>query len=226
MSSDGQQFAKLTDTPNTGDSGVLHPHLSHDGKRLSWSEMSEKPALNDRGKEFGYWKLKVADFSIGADGPVLSNVREYEPGGPAFYENHGFSPDGSKLIFSSNFGKEASVLQSNDIYLMDLTTLSVTPLTHDNYNEHAHYSPDGSEIVWMSNAENAGRGTDYWLMNADGSEKERLTYFNQAGCPEYLGESVTTADNSWSPDGRRIAAYIQTDLLRQTGKIVIIELED
>ena len=226
MSSDGQQFTRLTETPATHDSGVLHPHFSRDGAQLSWSEMYERPALGERGKEFGYWKLKVADFSLGADGPVLSNVREYEPGGPAFYENHGFSPNGDTLIFSSNFGRGGSVWQNTDIYTMNLTTLSVTQLTNAHYNEHAHYSPDGTHIVWMSDAEINGIGADYWLMSADGSNQERLTYFNRRGCPERTDERLTAADSSWGPDGNRLVAYISTDLLRQTGKIVMIEIEE
>jgi len=32
----------------------------------------------------------------------LTAPRKFEPGIPAFYENHGFSPDGSRLLFSSN----------------------------------------------------------------------------------------------------------------------------
>jgi hypothetical protein len=76
----------------------------------------------------------------------------------------------------------------------------------------------------MSNEDNTGTGTDYWLMNADGSDKERLTYFNQAGCPESSDERVTVADNSWGPQGDKIIAYLQTDLLRQRGRIVLIEL--
>ena len=224
VSSDGRSFMRLTDTSGAQDSGVLHPHFSSDGKQLAWSELIEKPSLTTRGKEFGYWKLKVADFAIDETGPVLSNIREYEPGGPAFYENHGFSSDGSSILFSSNFGREGSALRNNDIYSMNLSTGAVTQLTAANYNEHANYSPDGSKIVWMSNEDNSGTGTDYWLMNADGSGKERLTYFNQAGCPESSADRVTVADNSWGPAGDKIVAYIQTDLLRQRGRIVLIEL--
>lgn len=220
----GDQFVKLIET---GDgSGVLHPHFSHDGRLLAWSELIEEPNLLEKGQEFGYWRLKVAEFSIGQAGPALTNIQEIAPDGPAFYENHGFSPDGTKLIFSSNFGRAGSVFQNNDIYALELATMSVTALTQENYNEHAHYSPDGRTIVWMSNAGTGRRGTDYWLMKSDGSDKERLTYFNQPGCPEYAGENVTVADSSWSPSGDQLAAYIQTDLFKQIGKIVIITLNE
>jgi Tol biopolymer transport system component len=224
VSRDGQQFVKLTDMPDTDDSGVLHPHFSPDGKRLSWSEMVEKPDLLVKGKEFGYWKLKIADISIDEAGAVLSDVREYQPGGPAFYENHGFSPDGAALIFSSNSARPGSALRNTDIFSLDLATEVVTQLTERDYNEHAHFSPDGARIVWMTDADNDGRGTDYWLMDADGSGKERLTYFNQPGCPESATERLTAADSSWGPDGKHIVAYVSTDLIRQIGRIVMITL--
>jgi Tol biopolymer transport system component len=222
---DGERFYRLTDLPNSEDSGVLHPHFSQDGGMLSWSEMVEKPSLATAGKEFGYWKLMVADFHISAEGPVLSNMREFEPGGSAFYENHGFSPDGSRLLFSSSFGSEGSVYASNDIYTLDLATTEVTRLTEAYYNEHAHFRPDGSSIVWMTNTHNWFGGTDYWLMDADGGRKKRLTYFNWSGCPEYMGTKVTAADSSWNSDGSRMAAYLQTDLVQQAGKIVVIDLD-
>jgi Tol biopolymer transport system component len=155
----------------------------------------------------------------------LSNLRTYAPGGPAFYENHGFSPSGKKLIFSSNFARTGSAFLNTDIFTLDLVSGSWTQLTHSGYNEHAHFSPDGARIVWMTNAGISGRGTDYWLMNSDGTDQSRLTYFNSAACPEYLPPTVTAADSSWSPEGDRIVAYIITGLVKQGGKIVMITLD-
>jgi Tol biopolymer transport system component len=186
--------------------------------------MYQQPALRVRGREFGYWRLKVADFAIGASGPALTNIREFEPSGPALYESHGFSPDGNTVLYSSNAGNVGALLQHNDIYELDLTTGVPRKLTQDGYNEHAHFSPDGKEILWMSNEGSSNKGTDLWTMVQDGSNKQRITYFNIPGCPEYTGARSYVADSSVSPDGKRIAAYVQTSLLRQEGKIVIIDL--
>jgi len=46
-------------------------------------------------------------------------------------------------------------------------------------------------------------------MNADGSNKHRLTYFNQLGAPEYRSTENIASDLSWSPDGKSIVAYVQ-----------------
>ena len=67
--------------------------------------------------------------------------------------------------------------------------------------------------------------TDYWLMNPDGSNKRRLTYFNQPGHPHYMKEGVAAADGAWSPDGRRYLAYLIVDV-RRGGKMVMIDLDD
>ena len=73
---------RLTDPRSGG--GVLNPHFSSDGNRLSWSQMFRRPLLVARG-ERGFWRLMVAEFSIDRSGPQLSNIRSYQPGRPAFY---------------------------------------------------------------------------------------------------------------------------------------------
>jgi hypothetical protein len=184
-------------------SGTLHPHFSEDGTKLSWSEMEDKGGFK-KGKELGYWKLMVADFHLDKGKPRLENVRELTPGGKGFYENHGFSPDGKNLIYTSN---TESKRFGNDIYIMDLESRKATRLTDSDYNEHAIFSPDGKRIVWISTTGNEKGGTDYWIMNADGSGKRRLTYFNQKGHPQYAGRRVVVADFAWSPDGKSFAGY-------------------
>ena len=61
------------------------------------------------------------------------------------------------------------------------------------------------------------------MMDPDGSNKRRLTYFNTPGHPESVEPGAVAADFAWSPDGNRLAAYIITDV-RKGGKIVMIEL--
>jgi Tol biopolymer transport system component len=71
----------------------------------------------------------------------------------------------------------------------------------DSYNEHPRYTPDG-RVLWMTNTDNPSRGTDWWTMNADGSNAQRLSDFNSDGGARGFGHSpvyatvVQTAD--WS----------------------------
>jgi hypothetical protein len=205
----------LWEVPNDKSHGVLHPQFSKDGKRLSWSEMYEGTDLKVVGKLAGAWSLKVASFS--PDG--LSDVQEYRPGEDVIYENHGFTRDGGSLLFSSNMKRSEPVNESTSIYKMDLETSKLERLTENGYNEHAHLSPDGKYIVWMSSVGNGDTydyyrvGTDYWLMNVDGTGKRRLTHLNDPAHPHFRGRYAVAADFDFDPasseeKGYRFYAYL------------------
>lgn len=222
MSSDGNRFWQLTSIEEK--MGVLHPHFSHDGKKLLWSErVSNEP------KPGGQWMIKVAEFSIIGDQPRLENIQELQPGNLLFYETHGFSPDDKTILFSATKTGQYADL---DIYTYSLATVDLKILTDPNlyqWDEHAHFSPDGTKIIWMSSMEieqqikNNQVITDYWMMNTDGTQKGRLTYFNQPNAPEYSDTSVTAADLSFSPDGKKIVAYLIIEI-EKGGLNILIEL--
>jgi Tol biopolymer transport system component len=148
----------------------------------------------------------------------------------AFYENHGFSKDGSKILFSGSH--EARWPTDNNLYVKDLKTGSITKLSGVNYNdrnydEHAQYTPDGSKIIWGTNRNNNNKGLDYWIMNADGTNQKRLTYFNHQTISKHVPKKTTytASDFSFHPSGRKIVAWIFTDLKAQEGFTAIIEFK-
>lgn len=153
------------------------------------------------------WMLKVADFTVGPNGPELTNIRDYQPLGPTyFYESHDFFPDNTTVLFSASPPGPFNL----DIYRMDLNTGQATNLTDSPnvWDEHAHISSDGKKIVWISSqgypftpTQNYGKtlSTDLWMMNPDGSDKQQITFFNTPGNPEDTGARVILADNSWNP---------------------------
>ena len=218
----GRRFWRLTDLPpRTG--GVLHPQFSPDGNRLLWAERVDAKGVA------GTWALRVADFVVGGDGPRIERQQTFQPGQQhQFYESHGFSADGRELLFSGNLERGVAL---GDIYLYDPKNGELRNLTQSpgDWDEHAHFSPDGRTIIWMSSKDIPGKvraeklHTDYWMMNAGGSNKRRLTYFNTPGHPESVDGGLTAADFAWSPEGDRIAAYLITDV-RKGGKIVMINL--
>lgn len=223
---DGQQFFQLTDLPADKNHGVLHPHFSPDGKKLSWCEMYGKAWAKEKGYVFGQFKLKVADFSFGANGkPQLTNIREYVPGDSVFYENHGFSPDGNYLLFSSNFYLKVSPLKNNKLYRLNLATGKTELLADKGYNEHATYTPGGKYIVWGTNMGKARNGMDYWIMKADGTEKQRFTGFNERGYPEHR-KKVYAVDMSFSPDGKYLLAYVQNNAVADMGIMYMIKMKE
>jgi Tol biopolymer transport system component len=173
----------------------------------------------------GHWRLVWADFVVGPDGrPRVQNVQKVELRDPAFYETHGFSPDGSRLVFSSNLAQPGYMPINNDIFLLDLGSFALTRLTDQRYNEHAHFFPDGQKIVWMTNKDIPSRGTDLWIMNEDGSGKERLTFLNKWGCPEFVGVRVIAADNSINAAGDKLLVFTH-DQSSDYGSIMLVELD-
>ena len=50
--------------------------------------------------------------------------------------------------------------------------------------------------------------TELWMMNRDGSEKRRLTGFNQRGSKEFTGVRSVVGMSAWHPNGREIAMVL------------------
>lgn len=233
----GSRFWQLTFLPTQQFDlkGVIHPQFSHDGEKLFWAERL------GRGGSWGEWALKLANFLVDDDGPRLENITTYQPGEQFFfYESHGFHPDDSKVIFSGNL-EEEQMENGLDIYALNLASGELERLTDTFYDwdEHAHYSPDGEWIAWLSSTGfeiewSSIKGHDWqkyliselWIMKSDGKEKLQLTHFNEPNHEEYIGSRAVVADSAWSPDGQRIivtVAYeISQGLVRS--KIMLIEL--
>lgn len=222
LTPDGKRAYRLTNLPADADHGVLLPRFSPDGKRLVWTGRVERPNFLDPRKAFGYWAIHLADFVDGAAGPRLSRIRTLQPGGRSFYEAYGFSPNGKRIIFCSSMNQPS--VWDQQIYTMDAAGGNLRQLTRGDYNEHASYTPDGRSILWMSNRQSRRGGTDWWIMNADGTNQRRLTYFNEPGHPHDMGRTVWAGLGSFSPDGRRFVGDIQTNLITQEAMIKIVEL--
>ncbi len=226
VTKDGKRFFQLTHLKER--EFTLHPHFSHDGTKLLWTERTLG------GKRFGgKWVLKLADFAFDNNhGPTLQNITILEPCSQKgiFYESHGFSPDDSKIIFSANIGRKSRV--DLDIWTMDLNTGRLTQLTDTAgvWDEHAQYSPDGKKIVWISSqgfdfrpTKNWGETllTEFWIMDATGANKHRLTYFNEPGFPEYTGERTICADSAWNNDGTKL---IGSQRVGKRNRIILIDM--
>jgi Tol biopolymer transport system component len=104
-----------------------------------------------------------------------------------------WSPDRTKIAFASKSDDIPPTLQ---IYVMNADGTGLIKLTNAGpystwLNSEPAWSPDGSKIAFASDRE---ENWEIWVMNADGTEQKRLTYFyGQDGSP------------TWSPDGTKIA---------------------
>jgi dipeptidyl aminopeptidase/acylaminoacyl peptidase len=122
-------------------------------------------------------------FAVDPDGGNKDNLTENE--GSDFSPS--WSPDGSKLVFTSYRGAADA-----DIYVMDADGSDQTALTTDPaFDAEPAWSPDGSKIAFVSGRSGTGQ---IYVMNADGSAQTRVT---------------TRADGAsapaWSPDGSKVA---------------------
>ncbi len=220
---DGRNFYQLTKTKRG--EAVLHPCFSPDGTKLLWSQKVGKDKLD--------WAIMVADF-VEHPEPHLENRKSFQPAGRVWYEAHEFSQDGSKILCTIASGDRP--YYNYDIWEMDISTQRLKQLTHtsDIWDEHAHYSPDGRKISWVSskgypyNPEKWGSSlkTELWVMRSDGSNKTKITHFNEPGYPEYNTERIIMSDNSWAPDGKRIiATIVSPNKGRKSTRIVMIDIE-
>jgi Tol biopolymer transport system component len=225
VSNDGTKTFKIIDEPNDYDHGIIAPKFSGNGKKIVWTERKRRPNFFSLKRTFGYWVIKTADFSFDKDNiPVVKNIKIIEPGGDGFYECYGFSPDGAKLIFCSSMNEKS--VWDQQIYVIDTTGNNLKKLTSGGYNEHGVFAPNGERIVWMTNIDNKNKGTDWWMMNADGTNKKRLTFFNDKKSPQYEGHARWAGLVSFNADGKKFVGGVQLNLITQEGKIVIVELKE
>ncbi|MGO9652408.1 hypothetical protein [Mycobacterium sp.] len=228
-SADGSRAWQLTDVPTDKDHGTMIPEFSPDGRLLEWTERTKSPKFLSPNRFAGFWVIKVADFNVSQDGtPSLSDIRTVSPPGDAMNETGGFSADSSSLVFTSDF--ENHNFWHNQIYRLDLKSGAITRLTRgDSYNEHPRYTPDG-QVLWMSNAGNPSHGTDWWTMNPDGSNPQRLSdfNFNVGGNADAIGHKpvyatvVQTAN--WGPDNSYFYGDVETNLLTSDSVIARVAL--
>ncbi len=212
MNSTGTEYWRLTNS--AAGTGLLHPAFSPDGTKLFWAEMYYSALFPPQGQEYGLWNLKMADFAVVLGTPQISNVVSFAPRDSVWYESHSFSPDGGSISFTSHqedssavYG-DITVMSTADIGTSNFVILTNTPYIHD---EHSHWSPDGNKISWMSGTHVGGLGiyrSELYLMDADGTDPVQLTHFTEAGFPEYIQDTLVTADHYWSPDGTRIFGFV------------------
>ncbi len=106
-----------------------------------------------------------------------------------------WSPDGSKIVFSSN------VEDNYEIYVIDIATGRSSVLTSNNWDDmYPVWSPDGSQIAFTSNRDS---NWDVYVMDVGGKGVTRLTT-----AATYEGNPT------WSPDGSQIAFVSGRDSAR------------
>jgi Tol biopolymer transport system component len=156
MALDGTDVKRLTNEVGYDGGGVFSP----DGTRVAWR--ASRPETDAAKGEFKALLAKgivrpnrLELFVMDADG---SNPRQVTRNGKA---NFGpwFTPDGKRLIFSSNVDDPEG--RSFDLYLVNLDGTGLERVTtyttpdHDDFDGFPMFSPDGKKLVWCSNRQHA-----------------------------------------------------------------------
>lgn len=107
------------------------------------------------------------------------------------YVEANLSPEGNKIALVKI--TNPSEPESREIFIIDIEGGNLTQLTDTKFGDEfvPSWSPDGSKIIYDF-SENGGNG-DIWVMDADGSNKKRLTF-------DFANDTYP----SYSPDGTQI----------------------
>jgi len=88
-------------------------------------------------------------------------------GGPTIDRQPAFSPDGRRIVFSSD--RSGSL----DLWSLDVATGAVRRLTFDAADDwDPHWSPDGKHLLWSSNR---GGHFEVWMADVDGTGARQVT---------------------------------------------------
>ncbi|MBC7246705.1 MAG: PD40 domain-containing protein [Actinobacteria bacterium] len=190
--------------PSDPDEDPRAPGLQgHPGSYWGWENVWYR-----QGEELGAWRVKLADISFEGGEPKISNIRAVDPPeGFTLIEGTGFIPgDGALAGSFTDLEENGGQGFWGDIYVCDLggsllRRLTDTPFVHD---ENPEFSPDGGKIAWCAAQGYPGDGEELWMMDADGGNKTRLTFFTDPEHEEYDPHARQITEATWSPDGKRV----------------------
>jgi TolB protein len=103
------------------------------------------------------------------------------------------------LVFQSDKPGPDNPDGRNHIFTLDLAGGTVTQLTsgRNHHDQHPKWSPDGTRISFISSR---GGSFDLWMMNADGTNPQRLT-----------DHPAADYDPIWAPDGQSLIFSSERD---------------
>ncbi|MGI0014354.1 MAG: hypothetical protein ACREBU_13065, partial [Nitrososphaera sp.] len=162
--------------------GGIRPLWSPDGKRIAFSRCINCEAGGVNSEIF----IIELDTTAGIKESRLTN----NP-----YSDHAndWSPDGTKILFQSDFSLEGTYDAYGDWYTMNVdgTGKKRIALYDSSFGiSRLRYSPDGQRIAAIGGSNN----NEIYIMNDDGSNRQRIT-----------DNTLQEMHLSWSSDGTRLA---------------------
>ena len=109
------------------------------------------------------------------------------------------SSSGGKIVFSMPTGATPYNSGQTHVHIINADGSGLKQLTFGNHEDMPRWSPDGSQIVFVSDSLGTSLGEPMWIMNADGSNWRPVWRNPNEPTMAFPGDHP-----SWSPDGRKI----------------------
>jgi TolB protein len=166
--------------------GTGQTYLRTGGTEPNWSPLGDKIAFTDEGTicssdANGFQTCNSQIFTTNPDGIGRTRITDDTTSD----SEANWSPDGSKIVFSTNRHVEENCFFrdcNTEIYVMNADGSGQTRLTNSpTVDESPAWSPDGKKIVFTSFRDDPDVATciscesEIYVMNADGSNQTRLT---------------------------------------------------
>ena len=153
MNSDGSNVRRLTNAPGY-DGG---PFFSPDGKHIVYRAWHPSDTALSNYRELLAQRLvrpnRMEIWIMDADG---SNQHQITDLGGANFAPY-YTPDGRRIIFSSNYKNPRS--RNFDLYLVNIDGTGLEQVTtHPEFDGFPMFSPDGKALVWAANRGGASIG--------------------------------------------------------------------
>jgi Tol biopolymer transport system component len=230
MHADGSEPTRLTQSHIWATN--YHVNWSPDGMHVVWGRTEARA-----------WDVMVADFVSDASGMRLVSMRPLVHD-TSWWETHGFTPD-NKYVITTN---TRAGFQSTDIYAIEIATGARIRLTNNTaWDEHAHLSPDGREIAWISSRFHPASvlrlndgaisptfdflwiipGIFFEFLHPPAGYTTELTLMDADGSnPHSLtSDQQVVADSQWSFDGKKII-FRESGNTAQSTRIRVLTFDD